>query len=643
MPSLRVSVLFLFILAGPLPVRGQNQIGSSPISIVYQEAKLSDEDFASLIRILALEPESAWPSEQITAADNGKLKFIENHYNISSLSNPLATNELIQVIESANPGQFDTLRPGQSLRIPPIPKHVYRQNDRPRTAIRLLPPGGRSGVGISGMEGTGDIEKQVSLSDDRDATITAKQISDSRPLVELAWSSDKPILPPGIHAFDKNGDVILDLHDSSDPCDASQNWLATSPALVQLKARLARVLSDPTQKQQLLQSSESIPLVIVDWVTPLQNHGKKVASVARGVLAQLGLSELKVQEVDLNPTNNRVNLTGIFEDFIQHQYCLSEECSSEGSRGIIDESRKWLKTNPTVSTNTIPVKQLVLEAVLWKYFKQQTAFVNMSFSINSSALEVLQANYLSTSHSFGVAAANDAGWPESSAGVPQRAATLYTNFVNVTYANQDGKLIGGYSNQMSNMIVSVVGQGCGFDFDAIKPTDSGTSFATPYVAVSAWIKALLDKVDAADMRKKLITASFLSASLKGIEVESGGLFDLPALIAPEAYLLFGSGTPIKLRRGVLTLQYKTAPVNGVQLEATYPFQAGEGVSISFIRTGDRLTARIRSFRSGTPPLPLTETTEREVVKASLAAIDDSGVPIQVGESDFGVKYVRVVF
>src|SRR6266852_201281 len=102
MSSRPVSLVFLLVLAGTPPANGQNPIGGSSISIVYDEAKLSDEDFASLIRILALEPVSGWPSERITTADNGKLKFIENHYNISSLDNPVSTNELVQVIESAN-------------------------------------------------------------------------------------------------------------------------------------------------------------------------------------------------------------------------------------------------------------------------------------------------------------------------------------------------------------------------------------------------------------------------------------------------------------------------------------------------------------------------------------------------------------
>jgi hypothetical protein len=495
------------------------------------------------------------------------------------------------------------------------------------------------------MEGTADTRKLVSLPDDRDAQTTAKQISDAAPLIELAWSNDKPILPSGAHVFDTNGDVTLHLHDSpANSCGSSEEWIAGSPVSQQFKKRLSTVLADDAQKQQLVRNSELLPLVIIDWVSPPLNHGKKVASVARGLLAQLQLSDLKVQEVDLNPTNNRVNLTAIFEDFIQHQYCSTENCKSEGSAAIINEARKWLKTNPIVSTDTIPVKQLVLEAVLWKFFKQQAAWVNMSFSISSPALEILQANYLSTSHSFGAAAANDLGWPESSTGVPQRAATLYKNFVNVTYASREGTLIGGYSNQISNMMVTVAAPGCGFDFDAIKPTDSGTSYATSYVTTSAWIKALLDKVDSADMRKNLIAASFLSNSLHGLEVESGGLFDLPSLIAPQEYLLFGSDTaPTGLRRGILTIHYKTAAVNGVQLEATYPFQAGEGVSISFIRDGEHLTARIRSFRAGNSPPPLTELKEWEVVDATLSAIDSSGTSIQLTKSDFGTQCVRLIF
>ena len=383
--------------------------------------------------------------------------------------------------------------------------------------------------------------------------------------------------------------------------------------------------------------------MIVDWNSTPTNHGKKVASVARATLSKLGLTEFGVTEVDLNPANNRATLTDIFEDFVQHDYCSSQGC--EGSKGIVEESRSWLRTNPrATSANTIPVKQLVLEAVLWRYFKKQPSWVNMSFSVASPALEILQAAFFSNPHSFGFSAANDAGFPESSAGIPQRAATLYSNFVNVTYANADGTLIGGYSNQLANMIVSVVAPGCGFDYGSIKPSDAGTSYASPYVAVAAWIKFLLDKVGPSDMRKQLISASLLSATPSGLEVESGGLFDLPTLLLPQGYVLFAAdGTLIPIRNGTMTISYKTPAVTGRHLEATVPIQAGEGVSVSlFLRTG-ALFARVRRFRPGNPMPPLTDTYEWEVTRLALTATDSNGTSITANETNFPAKYVRLIF
>jgi hypothetical protein len=123
-------------------------------------------------------------------------------------------------------------------------------------------------------------------------------------------------------------------------------------------------------------------------------------------------------------------------------------------------------------------------------------------------------------------------------------------------------IAGTYSNAQDNVRVSVAAPGCGFNQGPIVPADSGSSFASPFVAASAWVSQLLDPVAATRMRDRLIMATVPFPQLDN-PVESDGLFDPFFLI-----LWPGFGANV-----VLPGQAPVRPISDIDLEIDIP--AGE--------------------------------------------------------------------
>lgn len=380
--------------------------------------------------------------------------------------------------------------------------------------------------------------------------------------------------------------------------------------------------------QELIGRATSVPLVIIDWISSSEEHGEKVRSVVDYLLHEFGLS-LPITLIDLNPTHSRRTLSPILSEFEKEYYCpkMGIDCGRKEPSEVTD-ARKWIAGRHSAEGGVANVNQLVLEALLWKYFHQERAWVNMSFSIDSLSLQILQADFLATSHSFGISAANDDRLPESPVGVPQRAASVYTNFVNVTYATREGVLLGGETNPLYSVIVTAAGQGCGFDFEHIRKSDEGTSFASPYVAAVSWIKYLIDGVDETRMRKALVDASSVAATPNQLEIESAGIFDPARLLLkqPTSIVAMSDGSEKTYASIRLTLRYKKHDGSPVQED----FKTGEGTAITFVRIGAILKARVRRMRTSQPPIPVTDTEEFEVVSATLQTSDREYITQDLG-------------
>jgi len=613
-----VVVFALMLNNGVLQGQGPNR----PLFLLYDDVTLSPPARNALAALLAAEPISTWASVEVTAQDKGQYKFVERVFNISSVARNGADKPtadlLITELRRANGPKFETLVPGTKLLVPPVPQRVYSFNaTATQPLVRLAHPQSRTASEASSLEQLTYAPPPAATVDPRDGDLTATPIQQTAELVKRAWAQPfQPVLPREVHPFGDNGDVQIRLHGSSKiECDQEQSWLERSPFRTALVERLSTL-----HTKEILQTLEAranqTPLVIIDWSSSTEPHGKKVGDVARSVLHALGFGNLPITEVNLNPASNRGRLKQIFREFKEQYYCLppAQNCKTDGQKKLLAEAEAWIDTAPTAKERIVNVKQLVIEAILWKYFKAQPSWVNMSFSIDSPAIDILQAEYLAASQAFGIAAANDEGTPESPTGVPQRAASVHRNFIIATFGTQDGRTMGGTTNPLSNAIVTALGQGCGYEFNSIRKSDVGSSFAAPYVAVLTWIKHLLDGVDAFNMRRELIRASAVAVPEILTDIESGGALDAANLIAGAgAYISWTDGSVSPLRQGKVTVTYKK-PNGGEIREA---FLVGEGTTLGFGKVGAITTVRIRRFRTLPPPLPVAEVLNSELLDLSV--------------------------
>lgn len=102
-----------------------------------------------------------------------------------------------------------------------------------------------------------------------------------------------------------------------------------------------------------------------------------------------------------------------------------------------------------------------------------------------------------------VAAGNDPDQKVSSGAFPQAGAAHYPNIVNVTYGGDDDGVKGARTRETDvGVPVHLLARGC-FRTSVAAEEFCGSSFASPYVAVTAWLRYLFAGTLPGDMRRTL--------------------------------------------------------------------------------------------------------------------------------------------
>ena len=188
------------------------------IHLLYDDSTLPDGARAKLISLLTQQPAADLKTITVTAADQGMTKLIQNNFHLSGITDKLSVDALAYSIRSLNHLESDKLVPGQTLRIPGLPSHVYRTNEQDKPAFRVSTIGAK---GIIVASAPGDLVGNKELpraTQPRNGDLTAKHIADPQKLAELAWQSGPvPILPPGVFPLEDGGNIDIHLADSS-PC-----------------------------------------------------------------------------------------------------------------------------------------------------------------------------------------------------------------------------------------------------------------------------------------------------------------------------------------------------------------------------------------------------------------------------------------
>ncbi|HEU0047911.1 MAG TPA: hypothetical protein VFQ43_09950 [Nitrososphaera sp.] len=626
---------------------GEENKGSG-IDLVYDDLELTDSDRAQLISLIAdLTPHDRWKTDSVREGE-GLFRFVKRNYAIShSRRNKRSVETLVKIIKEVNQGKTSPLKPGVDLLIPPLPVHVYTENRRPSVAVRVFDV--VTGI-LAELHGDQDLEKVGNAflpkaKDPRDGDSTVYRLAQVDPLKLLLASMRR--LPRGVRVFSVDGlaEIVLRQSNISDCTEASQ-WLASSPYLPYLKKRLAQVTGDKSLKQRLLNRAAATPLVILDWTAEPEVHGKKVESVAKYLLKNLDLPDLVqyVRTVDLNPAHNGAALETYLQAYKREYFCFQTGVDCKHNKlynHLFQDASDWIRKPPKIQGTTFKVRELAVEAAIWQHLSKQKAWLNMSFVIHSPVLQMLQAELLATSNSFITMAADSDPVEESPTGVPQAGASIWPNFVNVTYGTPTGELYGGRTNKSRNIIVSYLGPGCGYQFESINPTDRGSSFASPYVAVSSWLKYLVDDTDAFKMRHALIRASTILKSGQNLPIESGGVFDMARLIAEDRpHIIDSRQQVVELKSGTLQIVYKKESGQS----ATDSFSIGDDVDFVVFQQQGKPYIRLRAFRGSIPPLPQAEVHLWEIISLELHLLPENGSPIDASTvGEFEEKVSEVVF
>jgi hypothetical protein len=589
----------------------QHEPGAEIVRLVYDDGKLSDDSRAALIGLIGADsPHEQWKKVLAPANEAALPRFIEQNYGVARTENPSSFEALRRLIFAANAPLSQKLPTKGMLAIPPVPKRTH--------------------------------------------ALQSYALKNPANLAEQSWGSNHPVLPPGVHAFGDGGYARIDLlppprEAGGTPCDGPSTWMHTSPFYAAMQARLATFKKNKDAFQYLLDKSKVVPFVVIDWDSAGNHHGEKDVSAARYVFSSLGMDEFTVQLVDLNPKKDSDVLKSIFEDFRTGYYCKQEAstCDQSGEDPYTRAAEAWLEAPDRdaagssagdAGTGSIRVNQLVLESLLWKFFKDKRSWVAMPFSADSKALEIEQGEYLADSESFAVAAADDNYGPQSLRGVPQRAAGVYRNFTNVTYGTQNGEILGAYSDAENREPITAMAPGCGFEFGAAVPADRGTSLAAAYLAAWSRLRNLLDNTDEYALRAFLIQAGWIPPVDTPLDIE-GGVFD-PArlIISQEPHVMGADGAIVELEEGMATIQYKDPDGNLVSKD----FHYGTGVTIVFSHLRGKAVASVREMnRSG---FPLARTQDYEVTDATVRVTEGSGAVLTAsGLQEVMSQYPEIVF
>ena len=502
---------------------------SGKVLFEYSDSALSDADWTRLLKAIAAEtPVKLWPEVTVRSGEDFA-KLLNRYYDIEGqvtspgVSQPLpgTAAELKSMIEGANNISVDALKPGLTLRIPPLPvrSQLAAETDE---SVRIFDPALQA---YAVVEPTGDLRAGITRSPNLSARAIKRVRRSDRTMLPLSAEAAVELVDIGTIRVPP-GHVSVELLQTP-ACPSADAAMKGSPYLALAQARINQV------RERVLAAATTKKLVLVDFDFK-DGHGAKVRSAALWLLTSLGIPELSksIVSVDLNPAAYQTQTLRVPEEL----YGPARAYWRWGQGlGVIESSVRdvawWLMTaEPGVNEAVYTVPPALLQAAIWQALDSRH-WLNLSWRVSASsgALPVELDTLLRRSGSFiSVAAGNERDEMRSHL-TPQSAASDSFHFVNVTYGTPTGNIFGSWTNSQGGR-VDVMAAGCGFSHGALTPDTRGSSFASPITAASAWLKHLLDETPAGEMRQQLINASLMTPALR-TKIMSAGFLDPARLIA----------------------------------------------------------------------------------------------------------------
>jgi hypothetical protein len=571
MRQLACASLLLFALAA-----GAQE--DNRVFVIYDEQEINDANRAHLYDLLLQTipaGEEWW--RQVDVTEPTSLRWLlDHHYDYwdnktkDRDGNPFkqTVDLLVRWIKKKN-GLTSENVPKGKLWLPPVPVAGKRDESPKAFPARLFNPKTRQyallrRLDVIGQATTRD-DDPVKQNDFRDAKLTFMEIPHALQAAEFIRANGLK-LPTGVMVRRANAMAALSLEPPNDnilpdDCAPRATALAGSPRLAMTTQELA--LRRQTLDKVLL-AAEAMPLWIVDWDTEVPGgHGNKVHVIVQGILRDLGLPELidHVHTFDLNPVNNEEGLRDTLEAYRgfyegnENFKPATMDLALKGAKGWID-AKDVRKTADGKSDGKQVIDEFVLQSVFWRFLFNEPSWVNFSFETRYPQGQILNALYMESSQSFATIAAGNERVVVSAGTYPQAGAALYDKLVNVTYGRPDGWVLGALNGTIP---VHLSAPGCGFTYDGIAASDRGSSFASPYVAVTSWVEALTNGLSPADMRARLLDAVQPTAFDAKNRVASGGTYDPTLLYRPatqQPHILMKDGTTRSIPGALLTLNAK---------------------------------------------------------------------------------------
>jgi hypothetical protein len=487
----------------------------------YAEAHISDAQRARLVDLMpVLFPVSKWPAA--TSGENESMPaFVGRVFGVLTDgigALPKTAAALTGQIRRANDlPAADRLPSNRPLRVPPMPP-VTRIG--PNQFVQLA---------------TSD---KMWVTEDSGKTWGSMAFPNGRQPRSAAAHSELRIpgvpAPEVLSALNAIGAVVpsdgksqLEIPKESSSCGPVEPWVTSSPYFSRAVARIRAA------KAQLERLASQNRLAILDFNFD-GGHGAEVLSAARTLLIALGIPELgdRIDPIELNPAANggkaRQTLTDLFRQY------LKDYGTDHGVSDVIAQpGALWIVTSDSgTDAAAATIEAVVLQAALW-HAASTSHWLSLSWWTRK-AVTIYPPDwdaFVDSNSVFGVAAAGNDGQELGRLMEPQRSASSFGTWLNVTYGSRDGALTDGNRTRADGgALVDTIGPGCGYSLAPLTLDASGSSYASPFVAAAAWLKHLLDGTTAAQMRREIWFASTLVPQAR-TAVDSSGVFDAAQLLS----------------------------------------------------------------------------------------------------------------
>lgn len=550
------------------------------LKVQFDPNSLTGADRVALARLMtsSVAPEQ-WCEQQIRRDTGVRTldEWIGKHYRLESEEDQSVRDALAaEIIKANGDANFGYDMLGETLRIPPFP--VARVEDRVTWNKRVaVYDAATSRYFVGSINDDISAFRPVGTSCDRTATelgffgfLTGEDVTEVH-IPRDVPGADVLALPPSFVVGESTGRAILRLASSS-YTGQFVHFDHPSPFRELALSRI-ELLTD-ADKEQLKRRASSIQFWVIDVGFHRDNgHGRLVREAISDVLEihNAGFLNESVYELDLDPAAPKRKDTPTLKDLLtDYSKRIREDLNSHESiiSAPTDEAKSWLRKNKNIfdgpGSNFALPEYLVYAAI--DHVLLQTRFaeeedsaivISISATLFSKGLEgYLRArlNKVGAGRLLVFAAAGkNVGWEMVAMNeMPQGLSNDRPEIINVAGLDCGGTSGTAHSPQSKTPpapSVRVLASGCGLlDVDAGEKGFFGSSVATPAVATSIWLRALLDRSSSTLPRRLLSEASLPPLpTTRSDDIESYGVFDVSYSIAnPRSHAVTVEGYLLQL-------------------------------------------------------------------------------------------------